>query len=389
VITRKIYYFMVGVLSGAMMCGVSTAAIISPVSGSLHEQPSLAQRIADKKLWLGNKSSDSSAYLSVALHGVGRRFVETGAYDVSVYAKGAKFMIGFPECKQCYPVGFFSSIDLETYLSATPFWIGVRNLGGGFGLHRHKEYKNQMPEYPPSETLQVGTLRHMTLIREQVAAIVLSPAVVSGATFGGNWGGIDIALGIEPCASAVNQYGVSAIHSRFFCETYGYSLPLRYKKLSARLFCGGHCAVSAPGVNREWGLRLLPGIGVSGMAGIQSAWSFLRFGAAFGYHFQGGTRTAVRVHEDYMRRMHEYEREQSMIRQVQFADRLVSGAGTVMRDVAMLPLNATPNFSANSITTYCAATWRRWTVGLSGQYEWNWSRRMGMSHIRLTLGYAL
>jgi len=388
-VVKKIALCVVSMYLCMASCVLAANSLVALETAPLVGYPSLAQRIAHKKLWLGNKSSDSSAYLSVALNGAARRFVETGAYDVSVYAKGAKFMIGFPECRQCYPVGFFSAVDLETYLSATPFWIGVRNLGGGFGLHRHKEHRNQMPEQPASEKLQLATLRHVTHIREQVAAIVLSPALVSGATFGGQWGGVDVALGVEPCASAVNTYGVSAMHSRFFCEAYGYSLPLRYKKLSARLFLGGQCGVSAPGINREWGVRLLPGVGASGMIGVQSAWSFLRFGLAFGHHFQAGTRTTIRSQEDYVRRMHEYERDNSILRQVQFLQNPIGRDGAARIDTLRVPLDVAPSISIHSFTSYCAATWRRWTLGLSGQYEWNVSRRISMSHIRLTLGYAL
>jgi len=388
VVNSKIHYVALVALSILGVCG-NVCAVISAETSPLAGYPSLAERIANKKLWLGNKSSDSSAYLSVALHGAGRRFVETGAYDVSVYAKGAKFMIGFPECRQCYPVGFFSSVDLETYLSATPFWIGVRNLGGGFGLHRHKEHRNQFPEQPATDVLQVATLRHTTVIREKVAAIVLSPALVSGATFGGQWGGVDMACGVEPCASALNQYGMSAMHAKFFCEAYGYSLPVRYKKWSARLFCGGLGAVSAPGINREWGVRVQPGPGASGMIGVQSAWSFLRFGVAYGHHFQAGTRTTIRGQEEYLRRMSEYERERSILKQVQFSGRPLGGLPDARFESVALPLDATPSLSTHSITTYCAATWRRWTLGLSGQYEWNVARHISLSHIRLTLGYAL
>ena len=366
-------------LSGSLISAVAEASADN--SSSSVKPLTLAERIADKKLWLGNKSSDSSAYLSISLHGAARRFVETGAYDVSVYSKGARLLVGFPECGSCHPTGFFSSLDLESYISTTPFWMGMRNLGGGFAYHRHRYYKNQIPQHEPTDVLQTETLRHVTAYKEQIAAIVLSPAFVVGATLGGPWGGWDVALGIEPSASAFNGGSIPTMHTKFFCETYGYSAPLRYKKLSGRLFAGGLCSVSTPGSNREWGIQLTPGVSVSGMTGIQAAWSFLRFGLAFGQHYRGAARTSVTYMNDYNRRVREYERDSRALANVQ------EGSGVKIEPLT-IPLEIPAALLTSAITSYCAATWRKWTIGLSGQYEWNRSRHVSLSYVRVALGYA-
>lgn len=393
---KKNLMYVVGVVIGVSLSGMYAAAAsepvmpVTPVEAPVvsREPLSLAERIADKKLWLGTKSSDSAAYLSIALHGAGRRFVETGAYDVSVYAKGAKLLVGFPQCNRCTPTGFFSALDLESYIAQTPFWVGVRNLGGGFGHHRHRYYKNQMPAREPSAELQTETLRHVTAYKEQIAAIVLSPALVTGATLGGQWGGWDIAFGVEPSASAFNGGAIPTMHTKFFCETYGYTAPVRYKKFSGRLFVGGQCAAASAGENREWGINLAPGASVSGVFGAQAAWSFLRFGLAYGHQYQGGTRSTITYRNDYLRRAKEYERDNTALAQAHKGERAFMGAAAPQFETVAIPLDIPSALATHSVTSYCAATWRKWTIGLSGQYEWNWSRDVSLSYVRVALGYA-
>ena len=87
---------------------------------------------------------------------MGRAFIETGVYDISGFAKYPRLLMGMSFGKNA-SIG--SSLDIEAYINNGPFWLGVRNLGGGFSYYRNEDYhyrsqSNQSNDWTKSHTVR-------------------------------------------------------------------------------------------------------------------------------------------------------------------------------------------------------------------------------------------
>jgi len=324
----------------------------------------------NKNLWLTGKTHDHDICVSGVMHsGLVRRFIETGAYDASVYAKGFKISCGTPLCRECRPDGFFSAVDAEKYIGNSPCWLGIRNLGGGAAFHRHHDRFHKKYE-------------------TSVTGIILNPQFCGGATFGGSLGGIDTMLGIEPNAIQFNGGAVPTMHIKFLTESYAYSAPLKYRSASGRLFVGVQGSVTTPSMNKDWGLNIRPGYSAGGMVGVQWKLGFLRFGTAYGYQVQKGTTSHLKDGFVYAEKLSNYQEKMFALSQV--GNRMMVAHKSAPSDIAS-PLVLDAGGHTHMVTSYLMATIKeRFTIGLSAQCEWpREPRRPMQSKISLALGLLL
>jgi len=317
----------------------------------------LADKIAEKPLWLTDRSSDAPVLLSLALHsGLSKKFIETGAYDRSVYAKGCSVFCGSPRCEYCPAHGVIAAADIEAYIGQGPFWVGVRNVGGGFTLHRDTW------SGAPSATPQQWP------VKERVEVTVLSPAFMVGATLGGLLGGFDIALGFEPAGLAING-AMPTSHGKGLIEMHGYTPALKYKSLGLRLFAGAQAAYTDSATNREWEVCVHPGGALSGLAGLQGTVAFVRFGVAYGQHYQMAGKSEIVAQDRYTARLAEYEQE-ALFRQEWQMRR--SAGGNTAQSVQLAP-TAPPVLGqaqhAHVVASYLGLSFGSVTLGCSSQVE--------------------
>ncbi|MDQ5890330.1 MAG: hypothetical protein QG604_204 [Candidatus Dependentiae bacterium] len=344
------------------------------------EQLSEPAKKASNDLWLSDKASDAFISFSTSFQsGLARRFVETGAYDLSVRAKGLKILFGSPTCNHCMPDGFFSAVDIEGYVGDGPMWVGLRNLGGGFALHKHYERLQHT-----NDELH-NAHRPLFMVKQPITAIILTPSYLLGATFAGRFGGIDISIGCEPVGLFLANGSAPTTHVRLFTESYGYTAALKHNAMSARLFFGGYAEHAFSGENREWSVKFSPGSMVGGVAGLQGALGFLRFGSAYGYQWHSGSTSAV------LDNSYAYFYRSRSGSAWQEAPRNESQPAEVS-DVGMTSAPALTSVAAggaHKLTSYVAATFDRFTVGLSCQNALHSVGHSPIEYMRLVFGFSV
>jgi len=369
---KKVLGKILGV--GAVFIGGVLVASEQPVAPALGAGEARSER-THENLWLTGKKSDNVVTIALSSYpGLARHFLSTGLYDMSVFGKGFTLTVDSPSCTRCVPHGFFSAIDIEGYFTQSPVWVGVRGLGGGFGMHRHLEA--QAPAAAKNDSVKA---QPSLSIKQPVTAIILSPSYALGATFGGKVGGLDMNVSIEPVGLALNgAREIPTSHVRLCAEMYGYTAPLRYKALAARLFAGWQVKYGIPGENLEYQLTVSPGATLLGMLGFQGALSFVRFGSAYQSVWQSGVSEAsidVVAYSHPARPMVGGHRERDAVYSTQ-----QSTAGAFSPAVASVK---------HLITSYLAATLGQCTLGISTQSELGGEERQSLlGTIRVTAGFV-
>lgn len=270
--------------------------------------------------------------------GIESHFIETGFYGVSTAARGLKLVLGGPACTECRPTGFFSAVDLDSYIGNSPFWVGLHNVGGGFGIHRHNERRNN-----PGDTVG-DSLRHVEVSRQAVLAIIADPMVLTGVAFDGWAGGVDLRLGCAPFSILTGGF-VPTMHTKLMVEAYGYSPAVRYKTAHMRVFAGGKAGFLTDGYNAEWGVTVWPAEFAQFMTGVQGGVSIIKFGFAGGLKASAAGRATMNA--IYNSRMNEY--------------RLAGGVGD--------PLIMNEQIFKRFVSSYVAFCWKSLVLGLTNYVE--------------------
>jgi len=271
-------------------------------------------------------------------HGEGVRshFLATGLYGLGVRSKGLRVALGEPSCSACRPYGFFSTVDLDSYIGTGPFWVGLHNLGGGFGVHRHVERHNN------TVVGQESSLRHLEVTRETIVARLADPRWLAGVSFDGFLGGIDMCLSCAPFTVITHGKLVATTHVSLAAESFAYTRSLIYNKMNARLFCAGRVGYVANGDNAEWGVEVAPGESGEAMIGLQGAIMPIKFGIAGGLALQAATRTLMNA--TYLQRLAQYQ-----------------GQAMAIAD----PLVVAPAIRNRFLCSYVAFSWDNFVLGLS------------------------
>lgn len=372
ILSGGVYMKKVLILAGILLSGIAVAS--QQAGGPANEAFQSSGKKAHKNLWLTDKKVDSVVTISLSSYtGLVRHFLATGLYDASVFAKGFALIVGSPSCNRCVPHGFFSAIDIEGYFNQSPIWIGVRGLGGGFGMHKHFEAQAPLPN-----DNDAARSRALLMIKQPVTAIILSPSYALGATFGGALGGVDMNVSIEPVGLALNgSREIPTSHVRLSADLYGYTAPLRYKSLAARLFVGGQASHTFPGENLEYQLTVAPGSALVGMLGFQGALSFIRFGSAYQCLWQSGSSEMpidVMTYSFPVRSVTGINRHRDA-----FYNTQQSAAG---------PFSPAMSSVQHVMTSYLAATVGQCTVGLSSQNEFRDGQVTPRGSLRVTASVA-
>jgi len=262
-------------------------------------------------------------------------FIETGLYGLKTTSKGMSILFASPLCSQCRPTGLYSTVNLDGYLVKTPFWVGVHDLGGGFGLHRHSEHQNN------TATGSADSLRHVEIARESIVALLAEPTFLFGASFDGVVGGIDACVGVVPFSLQMNGGLIKTVHEQMYLKLYGYSPTLAYKIINMRLFAGAKAGFFMDSRNAEWGVTVSPGQFVQGLAGVQGGIGILKFGVAGGLKaLSAGQATMNAV---YNQRLEEYYKH----------------GGTVSQ-----PLAVDEGMMGRFVCSYVGINWKSLVLGL-------------------------
>ena len=367
----------VAAMPGCLGASEQSAAAESPA------RTSVAGRMTHENLYLSEDVLPSRSIVTLLSHGgLAQRFVETGAYDVSLYSHGFKFFYGSPGCRFCAPLGVVSAVDIENYVGDGPFWVGLKNIGGGFAVHRH--VRNAGPAVP----LASRAWPESVTIHDHLVTKLLSPQWALGATFGGAAGALDTMIGCEPYLVLLNGVDAPTVHVRLAYESCMHTPPLRYKKMSIRLLGGLAASYAFSARSSEWGVSIAPGNIMGGLIGFQAAWSFARFGSAYGYVVDSGGTCTVVAKNTYESRLRAHVQHEEALREV--LTRAGGSGGVLPAASGESPLRVSPQARTHSLTSYLAfAVAPHWTFGLSGMYSWKQDTGEKGRDIRLVLSYKI
>lgn len=279
-----------------------------------------------------------------------REFAETGLFDTDLFADGFSFGLNTFRCNKCKPHGGIITARYKRYIR-NGIWIGMREIGGGFGIHTHldqprgeerKRYRAINGAYIATE--QTPAPRVLTT---PITFMPTAPEIAMGWTKSFGLGQLDASVGLRllrsASYSAFNDVSIPVIHRDLFATISAYSKPWRKKAVSARLYGTATAQIEMPGTNNEWGMTISHMPTLRAMVGIQSHLWFVRTGLLVGAELGGAEYRSVDNRDAYGMRLRAQQAYQADLEQLHHRWQLnkdqTAGYQTVVRKgpCALLP----------------------------------------------------